>query len=77
MNKGTKGQLGITVGVLRNPGDEEHMPLDLGVLIRVLDEHSKEMKEVTAENVTPRVCFFRPRRWARPSSGGVARLFSL
>jgi hypothetical protein len=28
------------------PGDHEHMPLDLGVLIRVLDEHSKEMKEV-------------------------------
>ena len=30
-------------------GEEEHMPLDLGVLIRVLDEHSKEMKEVTKQ----------------------------
>ena len=56
------------MGVLRDPGDEEHMPLDLGVLIRVLDEHSKEMKEVTAGNVTPRVCFFRPRRWVRPAN---------
>jgi hypothetical protein len=30
------------------------MPLDLGVLIRVLDEHSKEMKEVFK-------CFYQRR----------------